>query len=36
MFYSEDNEFHEWCEDFFLYQWEKATTFDEGKLRPEI
>jgi predicted transcriptional regulator len=36
MFYSEDNEFHEWCEDFFLYQGEKATTFDEGKLRPEI
>jgi predicted transcriptional regulator len=36
MFYSEDNEFHEWCEDFFLSQWEKATTFDEGKLRPEI
>jgi predicted transcriptional regulator len=36
MFYSEDNEFHDWCEDFFLYQWEKASAFDEGKLNPEV
>ena len=36
MFYSEDNEFHDWCEDFFFYQWEKASAFDEGKLSPEV
>lgn len=36
MLYSEDNEFHDWCEDFFFYQWEKASAFDEGKLSPEV
>jgi predicted transcriptional regulator len=36
MFYGEDNEFHNWCEDFFGYQWEKAEPFDEGKLSPEV
>lgn len=36
MFYSEDKEFHGWCEDFFLYQWEKAGPFDETKLKPEV
>lgn len=36
MFYSEDVEFHYWCEDFYEYMWEKAGPFDEGKLKPEI
>ncbi|MGB9167469.1 MAG: transcriptional regulator [Nitrososphaeraceae archaeon] len=32
MFYSKDSDFHEWCEDFFNYQWEIAGPFDEKKL----
>ncbi|MFB5598823.1 MAG: helix-turn-helix transcriptional regulator [Nitrososphaeraceae archaeon] len=32
MFYSKDTDFHEWCEDFFNYQWESAGPFDEKKL----
>jgi predicted transcriptional regulator len=32
MFYSQDHNFHEWCEDFFNYQWEIAGPFDERKL----
>lgn len=36
MFYSKDDSFHEWCEDFFSYEWSRAKQFDESKLRPEI
>lgn len=36
MFYSRDESFHDWCEDFFKYVWERATVFDESKLSPEI
>lgn len=36
MFYSKDESFHEWCEDFFNYEWNQAMQFDESKLRPEI
>ena len=36
MFYSDDIEFHYWCEDFYDYRWEKAGPFDEGKLKPEV
>ena len=36
MFYSEDSEFHCWCEDFYEYRWEQAGPFDEGKLKPEV
>lgn len=32
-FFSGDNQFLEWCNDFFNYQWEKAGYFDESKLR---
>jgi len=32
MFYSQDIDFHEWCEDFFNFQWESAGPFDEKKL----
>jgi hypothetical protein len=36
MFYSEDVEFHYWCEDFYEYMWEVAEPFDEAKLKPEV
>jgi predicted transcriptional regulator len=36
MFYSEDVEFHYWCEDFYEYMWEEAEPFDEAKLKPEV
>lgn len=36
MFYSKDKSFHEWCEDFFEYEWNHAKQFDESKLSPEI
>jgi predicted transcriptional regulator len=36
MFYSKDESFHEWCEDFFSYEWMGAKQFDESKLSPEI
>ncbi|MFL6343191.1 MAG: transcriptional regulator, partial [Nitrososphaeraceae archaeon] len=36
MFYSEDVEFHYWCEDFYEYMWEEAEAFDEAKLKPEV
>ncbi len=36
MFYSKDESFHEWCEDFFSYEWTSAKQFDESKLSPEI
>jgi predicted transcriptional regulator len=36
MFYSKDESFHEWCEDFFDYEWNRAKQFDESKLSPEI
>lgn len=36
MFYSKDESFHGWCEDFFEYEWNKAKLFDESKLSPEI
>lgn len=36
VYYSESNEFHEWCEDYFSYQWNRAGDFDENKLPHEI
>jgi predicted transcriptional regulator len=36
MFYSEDVEFHYWCEDFYEYMWGEAEAFDEAKLKPEV
>jgi predicted transcriptional regulator len=36
MFYSKDESFHEWCEDFFSYEWTRSKQFDESKLSPEI
>jgi predicted transcriptional regulator len=36
MFYSKDESFHDWCVDFFEYEWDKAKLFDESKLGPEI
>lgn len=36
MFYSKDASFHEWCEDFFEFEWNRAKLFDESKLSPEI
>jgi predicted transcriptional regulator len=36
MFYSRDGSFHEWCEDFFNYEWNRAKPFDESKLSPEV
>jgi predicted transcriptional regulator len=36
MFYGEDKEFLEWCSDLFAYQWEKASPFDESKLKHEV
>ena len=36
MFYSKDPSFHDWCADFFEYEWNKAKLFDESKLSPEI
>ena len=36
MFYSKDASFHEWCEDFFDYEWARSKLFDESKLSPEI
>ena len=32
MFYSKDQNFHDWCKDFFDYQWEMAGPFDDKKL----
>jgi len=36
MFHGTDPEFLEWCSDLFQYQWDKAETFDESKLKQEI
>ena len=36
VYYSDRNEFHEWCEDYFTYQWNRAGVFDESKLPHEI
>ncbi len=36
MFYGEDKEFLEWCDDLFAYQWEIAGPFDESKLKHEV
>ncbi len=36
MFYSRDKSFHDWCEDFFNYEWNRAKQFDESKLGAEI
>jgi predicted transcriptional regulator len=36
MFYGEDKEFLEWCSDLFAYKWEKASAFDESKLKNEV
>src|SRR5215207_7934301 len=32
MFYSKDRNFHDWCKDFFDYQWDMAGPFDDKKL----
>ncbi|HMK32875.1 MAG TPA: transcriptional regulator [Nitrosopumilaceae archaeon] len=31
-FFSKDEQFLEWCNDYFQYQWERADSFDEKKL----
>lgn len=36
MFYGSSHRFHEWCEDFFSYQWENAGPFEESKLSSEV
>ncbi|MGH9979017.1 MAG: helix-turn-helix transcriptional regulator [Nitrososphaeraceae archaeon] len=36
VYYSDNVEFHEWCEDYFAYQWNRAGVFDESKLPNEI
>jgi predicted transcriptional regulator len=36
MFYGDSHQFHDWCEDFFSYQWEKAGPFEESKLSHEV
>ncbi|MFQ5970506.1 MAG: transcriptional regulator, partial [Nitrososphaerales archaeon] len=36
MFYSEDKDFREWCQDYFKYMWYSSEIFDKIKLRPEI
>lgn len=36
VYYSDNNAFHEWCEDYFTYQWNRAGVFDESKLPHEI
>jgi len=33
MFYSNDLDFHEWCFDFFEYNWNKSSSFQERKLK---
>ena len=32
MLYSDDPEFHEWCQDYFIEQWKKANIFQEHKI----
>jgi hypothetical protein len=32
VFYSEDPLFHEWCLDYFRYNWYNSKSFDESKL----
>lgn len=36
MFHGKDREFLEWCSDLFDYQWARAETFDESKLKQEV
>jgi predicted transcriptional regulator len=36
IFYSDSHTFHEWCEDYFAYQWKRAGVFDESKLAHEV
>jgi predicted transcriptional regulator len=36
MFYGDSRQFHDWCEDFFSYQWDRAGPFEESKLGHEI
>ena len=33
MFYSDENMFHEWCLDYFRYNWYNSGTFHENKLK---
>ena len=33
MFYSDDENFHDWCLDYFDYLWENSSSFQESKLR---
>ena len=33
VFYSEDPLFHEWCMDYFKYNWYNSKSFDESKLK---
>ena len=32
IFYGDDPDFHEWCQDYFRYHWEKAGSFNENRL----
>ncbi|HET6731043.1 MAG TPA: transcriptional regulator [Nitrososphaeraceae archaeon] len=36
MFYSDSPTFHEWCVDYFAFQWKHAGAFDESKLSHEV
>jgi predicted transcriptional regulator len=36
MFYGDSHQFHEWCQDYFSYQWERAGPFEESELDHEI
>jgi predicted transcriptional regulator len=36
MFYSEDETFGEWCQDYFRYMWDSSDIFDRRKLEREI
>lgn len=33
MFYSNDDNFHEWCMDYFNHSWDESNSFQEGKLK---
>jgi len=32
MFYSSNAKFREWCYDYFIWCWDKGTSFQESKL----
>lgn len=36
IFYGDSSGFHEWCEDYFAFQWKRAGEFDESMLGHEV